>query len=124
MDDHRFYMPLSWNDRCDSSNPANSSILYGNSLLLCKKFRKTSWVVCKYRNVSETSGKFCGTKSNDDENKMYDSYDGNDHYGICICHDEKCSDRKNLSGSCMDFSYFFLRVGTIKENEKKEVTYD
>ena len=32
----------------------------------------------------------------------------NDHYGICICHDEKCSDRKNLSGSCMDFSYFIF----------------
>lgn len=40
--------------------------------------------------------------------KMHDSYHSDDHYGVCICHDEKCSDRKNLSGSCMDFSYFIF----------------
>ena len=41
-------LPGTWYGRNRIANPANSSVLYGNIILFCKKFREASQLV--YRN--------------------------------------------------------------------------
>ena len=45
LDDTGILMSGTWHGRNHTADPANSPILYGNPILLCKKFREASFMV-------------------------------------------------------------------------------
>ena len=110
-----------WNDRGCTSNPANGSILHGNSVLLCKGLKNTSQLVFRDKSLQETLRKFCKRESDDEENKEVHHYDGNDLNGNRFYHDEKRTDRS--CGSCdrMDFSFliFWIESRNCQRTESK-----
>ena len=47
MDRAWFSLPGTWYDRNDTSYSANRSVLYGNTVLLCKEFKETArYAIC------------------------------------------------------------------------------
>ena len=45
LDDTGILVSGTWNSRNYPPNPADSPVLYGNSVLLCKEFREASFLV-------------------------------------------------------------------------------
>ena len=48
MDRARVSLSGTWYDRNCTSYPANRSVLYGNTVLLCKEFKETARLVRRY----------------------------------------------------------------------------
>ena len=52
-----------WYGRYHTADFADSSVLYGNSILFCKKFRKTPFMVSWNKiYIKKASGQFCAEK--------------------------------------------------------------
>ena len=96
MDRAWLFLPGTWYDRNCTSYSANCSVLYGNTVLLCKEFKEIARLVCRNEFIQETSVQFCSEKSHDNGDKMQDYRNGNGSHGNRLYLHEECSDWKNL----------------------------
>ena len=96
MDRAWLSLPGVWYDRNCTSCPVNRSVLYGNTVLLCKEFKETARLVHRNKSLQEPSGQFCSEKSHDNGNKMQDHWNGDGSHGNRLYLHEKCTNRKNL----------------------------
>lgn len=121
MDDTWNLMSGAWNNWCSPSNPADGSILHGNSVLLCKELKETSRLVFRDKSLQETLGKLCKRESNDEENKEVHHYDGNDLNGDRFYHDEQRTDRPCSSCDRVVFSFivFWTESRNCQRRESK-----
>lgn len=89
-------MSGTWYGRYHTADFADSSVLYGNTILFCKKFRKTPFMVSWNKFIKKTSGQFCAEESYDDGNKTPHYGNCNSNYGDWISLYEKCACWENL----------------------------
>lgn len=97
-----------WDDRNHPSDFANSPILYGDVVLLCKEFEEVTRLVRRNKIISGTFGQFCSKKSDDAWDKVQDHRHGNGSYGNWISLYETGTGWKNLHCGCMGLPYFIL----------------
>ena len=112
MDRAWLSLPGTWYNRNCASYSANRSVLYGNTVLLCKEFKETARLVRRNEFIQESSGQFCSEKSHDKGNKIQDYRNGNSSYADRFYLYEECTDWKNLYCNCVGMpSVIFLLKG-------------
>ena len=79
-------------------NPADGSLLHGDSLLFCEKFPTAPRLVYRHESLQKAFGKFCKPESDDHENQLFHCWNGDDCHGDRLYFDEKCADRPDVSG--------------------------
>ena len=118
-------MSGAWNNWCSPSNPANSSILYGNCILLCKGFELHDWFLgtSLYKKHLESFAK---------EKAMTKKTKRSILTMVTILMAIGFIMMKNVPIGrvvlvivwIFHFLYFGLKVETVKEEKAKEIIYD
>ena len=111
--DHTWiFLSGAWNGWRSAADPADSSLLYGNRFLFCKKLEKASRLVRRNEALQKASGQLCETACNDNGNKAADRRDSDSRNGDRLLLHETGACRTDLSGGGMGMpSAIFFPAG-------------
>ncbi len=108
-----------------SADSAYSALLYGNGILLRKKFEKASRLVYRNRSVSETPGQLCEAEGHDNGDKAAHCRNRDRCNGCGIYYDEQSSGGTDLHCHCVGMSsdLFFRKSQNSKNRKLNEKKY-